>query len=60
MVVNRKILPIVLELIGIAAIGVGIGIEVTMHAEAGFVAITVGSVFIAIGGVIWGKFMKRG
>jgi len=54
---RKKILPILIELIGIAAIGSGIGIELATHADTGWVIVTSGSCLVAIGGVIWGKFM---
>lgn len=57
---RRKILPVVLELIGIIAISSGIGIELASKADIGYVIITVGSLFIATGGIIWGKFIKGG
>jgi hypothetical protein len=55
-----RILAIILELIGIAAIGTGIGVELTIGADIGFVAITVGSLMVAAGGVVWGKFLRPG
>ena len=55
---EEKILPILIELTGIATIGVGIGIELATKADAGWVVVTLGSCVVAIGGVIWGKFMK--
>jgi hypothetical protein len=55
-----KLLAITLELVGIATIGAGIGVEVAIGAEIGFVAITVGSLSVATGGVIWGKFLRQG
>ena len=57
---NRKLVPIALELVGIAAIGVGIGVELAAHADIGWVVVTTGSCLVAIGGVIWGKFMRKG
>jgi len=54
-----KLLPIILELLGVAAVGCGIGIEIGMGADVGYVVITIGSVLVATGGIIWGKFMKR-
>lgn len=56
---KMALLPIILELLGIAAIGVGIGVEVATHADIGWTAVTTGSCLLAIGGVIWGKFMRR-
>ena len=52
-------LPIILELFGIAVIGSGIGIEIALKADIGYLMITSGSCIVAIGGVLWGKFMRR-
>ena len=57
---NKKILPIALELVGIAVVGAGIGIEYVYEADWGFIGITTGSLLIAMGGVIWGKFVRKG
>ncbi len=57
---GKMILPIAIELIGIATIGTGIGIELATHAELGWVVVTGGSCLVAIGGVIWGKFTCAG
>ncbi len=54
---RRKIFPIALELVGVAIIGVGIGVEMVTHADIGHLVITAGSLLVAIGGVIWGKFI---
>jgi hypothetical protein len=55
---EEKILPILIELTGIAAIGVGVGIELATKADVGWVVVTIGSCLVAIGGVIWGKFIN--
>ena len=57
---SKKLLPITLELMGIAAIGAGIGVEIAAHAHIGWVLVTTGSCLVAVGGVIWGKFMRGG
>jgi len=57
---NRKLIPITIELIGIAAIGAGIGVELATHADIGWAMVTTGSCLVAIGGVIWGKFTRKG
>ena len=57
---SRMILALVIELTGIAAIGAGIGIELATGAELGWVIVTVGSCLVAMGGLIWGKFMHTG
>jgi len=56
----KKLIPITLELIGIAVIGGGIGIELALHADLGYMMITAGSLLVATGGVIWGKFIRGG
>lgn len=53
-----RLLAVALELVGIATVGGGIGIELSMKADVGFVLITGGSCLIAIGGVLWGKFVR--
>jgi len=57
--VNRQIIPVIMEVIGVAAIGVGIGVELATRADIGWALVTSGSCLVAIGGVIWGKFMRR-
>jgi hypothetical protein len=54
-----KLLPITLELAGVAAIGVGIGVELATQADIGWAIVTIGSCLVAIGGIIWGKFMRK-
>jgi len=58
--VDKKLIPITIELIGVAAIGTGIGVELATHAEIGWALVTTGSCLVAIGGIIWGKFMRGG
>jgi len=57
---KTMLLPIILEVVGIAAIGVGIGVEMAARADVGWAVVTAGSCLVAIGSVIWGKFMRRG
>ena len=57
---NRKLIPITIELVGIATIGVGIGVELATHADIGWAVVTTGSCLVAVGGVIWGKFTRKG
>ncbi len=55
---KSMLIAIVTELFGIAAVGTGIGIELATHADVGWATVTVGSCLVAIGGVIWGKFIR--
>lgn len=49
-----------LETLGIGVVGAGIGVELASGADIVLVFITGGSLFVAAGGVIFGKFMKKG
>ena len=57
---KMKLIPIIIELVGVVAIGTGIGVELATHADIGWTILTIGSCLVAIGGVIWGKFMRGG
>jgi hypothetical protein len=47
-----KLLPIILEVVGVAAISCGIGVELATHADIGWATVTTGSCLVAIGGLI--------
>lgn len=55
---KKRLLPIALEIVGIMAIAVGIGMEIASGAEIWYAVITTGSCLVAAGGIIWGKFIK--
>ena len=57
---KKKLFPVILEVSGVAAIGIGVGVEIATRADLGWVIVTTGSCLVAIGGVIWGKFMHSG
>ena len=57
---KRHLIPIVIELVGISVVSTGLGLELAFGGEIYLVMITTGSLFIATGGVIWGKFVKKG
>ena len=59
---TRKLLAfaVAVETLGVGVIGLGIGIELAMGADIGFALITGGSLMVAAGGVIFGKFLRRG
>jgi len=48
-------LPLIVELSGISITSAGIGIEVAMQADLGFFLISLGSLLIAFGGILWSK-----
>ena len=57
---KKRLIPIVIELVGISVVGTGIGLELAIGGSVYLAVITVGSCLVAIGGVIWGKFMRGG
>jgi hypothetical protein len=57
---RKHLIPIVIELVGISIVGMGIGLEIAFGGEVYLVMITAGSLLIATGGVIWGKFIRQG
>ena len=52
------IIPIIIELVGILVVGIGIGLELAFGGQAYFVVITAGSLLVATGGIIFGKFIR--
>jgi len=59
-VIRKHIVPIVIELVGIATTVAGIGLELAVGGNLYLAMITTGSCLIAIGGIIWGKLIKKG
>ena len=53
-----RLTAIIIELVGIATIGTGIGLELALGGDIYLVVITVGSCLVATGGIIYGKFMR--
>ena len=57
---KRRLLPIVIELVGISVVGIGIGLEIALGGSIYLIMITTGSCLVAAGGIIWGKFTRGG
>ena len=57
---KKHLIPIIIELAGISVVGIGIGLEIAFGGAAYLVMITIGSLLIATGGVIYGKVMRGG
>ena len=57
---KKHLIPIVIELTGISVVGIGIGLEIALGGEVYLVMITGGSLLVAAGGILWGKFIKAG
>lgn len=55
---KKHLIPIIIELVGIAIVGAGIGLEVAYGGQIYLVMITAGSLLIATGGIIFAKFMR--
>lgn len=58
---SRKFLAFAvgLETLGIGIIGAGIGVELALGADLGYALVTGGSLLVAAGGVLFGKFLRR-
>lgn len=54
-----QLFAILIEIVGITAVATGIGLELAYGGSTYLVVITVGSLLVASGGVIWGKFLRR-
>lgn len=52
------ILAVAIELVGIATVATGIGLEIAYGGAIHLTVITIGSVLVATGGVLFGKFLK--
>ena len=48
-------LPLIVELAGISVTSCGIGIEIALMADVGYMLISLGSLMIAAGGILWSK-----
>lgn len=53
------VVAVLIELVGITTIATGIGMEIAYGGSIHLVVITVGSCLVAMGGVLFGKFVKR-
>lgn len=58
---NRKIwaLTVIIEVIGIAIVSAGIGLELALKAHWCFGLVTCGSVLVATGAAIYAKCLRR-
>ena len=54
-----RLTAIIIELVGITVIGAGIGLELALGGEIYLVVITIGSVLVAGGGLLWSKVYHR-
>ena len=55
---KKRLIPIIVELVGISAVSAGIGLEIALGGDVYFALITVGSLLITAGGLIFAKFMR--
>jgi hypothetical protein len=53
------IISVIVEVVGIAALGLGIGVELTLGADLGYILISVGALVVAGGGLLFAKFVRR-
>ena len=52
------ILAVLIELVGIATVATGIGLEIAYGGQLHLIIITIGSCLLAVGAVLFGKFLK--
>lgn len=53
------IVSVVVEVVGIAAVGLGVGVELTLGADLGYILITMGALIVAGGGLLFAKFVRK-
>jgi hypothetical protein len=53
-----QLVAILIEIIGIAVVATGIGLEMAIGGSTYLVIITIGSLLVASGGIVWGKFIR--
>lgn len=51
--------PIAFELVGILMIAIGVSVELSTSADIGHMFITLGSMIIAVGGLLWSKVVRK-
>lgn len=51
-------IPISIELVGIFFLLIGIAVEICTGAEIGHYIMSIGSLLIAVGSIIWAKILK--
>jgi len=56
---QRYLISLVVEIIGVSVVSAGIGVEIATGAEVGHILITLGSLTIASGALIWAKIIRR-
>ena len=56
---RKHLIPVLIELTGISTVGIGIGLEIAFGGQAYLVVITIGSLLVATGGIIFAKFMRK-
>jgi hypothetical protein len=52
---TERMVCVMVEITGICGVCVGIGIELAYKADIGYIAITSGSLILAIGGLVFAK-----
>lgn len=56
---NLFMISVIIEVVGIAALGCGIGVELTLGADLGYILISIGALIVAGGGLLFAKFVRR-
>jgi len=53
------IIAAVIELVGVSAVATGLGIELALGADVGYMVITGGSLIVTAGGILYSKILKK-
>jgi len=57
---KEKLIAALIEIVGISVTSIGVGYEAAYKADLGYLIITVGSIIIATGGLIYAKILPKG
>lgn len=55
---KKYLIPIIIEVVGIAIVATGVGVEIATGATHGYIIISIGSLMVAGGALIWAKFIR--
>lgn len=55
-----KVIAALIEMVGISVTSIGVGYEAAYKADLGYLIVTMGSVIIAMGGLLYAKVVHKG
>jgi len=51
--------PLTIEMVGVLLIVIGVAVEIASGADIGHILITIGSLTVAVGSIIWAKILRH-